>query len=215
VEAYLPERGWIRFDPTPPSSAEPQVTSRGALGLVRDLIEAASQTWRHSVEGYDQNQQVSILRSVRDFFRSATPSSSRDASAKFNLKRWGLALGGVALLVAAAILFLRRRPVVSNPHQPSAPSIARSIELYLRLERALEVRGVPRPTSTPPLTHAKSLCAAGHPTGPEVLALTEMYIGARFLDRPLSEAEVRDFQERVTRLRRASLADQSTDQAAA
>lgn len=203
VEAYLPERGWIRFDPTPPSSAEPQAQLGSGAALLRDILEAASQMWRNNVEGYDTQQQVGMFRKIRNFFRSPSGTVTSDGAAKFNVKRWALALFGLLLIAAGVILWLKRKKEPRVIPGTNPPAIARSIELYLRLERALEARGVPRPASTPPLTHARSLVAAGHPTGAEALALTEMYIGARYLGQSLSEADVRDFQARVARLRRA------------
>src|SRR5690606_15307607 len=68
---------------------------------------------------------------------------------------------GLGLIAVAVVLLLRRRKEESIPHRPNAPSVAQSIELYRRLERALEARGVARALSTPPLTHARALVAAG------------------------------------------------------
>lgn len=60
---------------------------------------------------------------------------------------------------------------------------------------------MPRPSATPPLMHARALFEAGHPTGEEALALTQLYLRARFGAVPLSAAEERDFEARVQALR--------------
>src|SRR5690606_22123117 len=65
VEAYLPERGWIRFDPTPPSNAEPQATADGLVGMMREIIEAASRSWQQNVEGYDMNKQLGLFSTIK------------------------------------------------------------------------------------------------------------------------------------------------------
>jgi hypothetical protein len=74
-------------------------------------------------------------------------------------------------------------------------------ELYRALERALAQRGVPRPVSTPPLAHAKSLEALGHPVGNEALDLTQKYLRVRFGGEELDGNMRREYLERVRELR--------------
>ncbi len=208
VEAYLPERGWIRFDPTPPSSAEPQARTQGLVALVREMLEAASENWRQNVEGFDVEKQLGLARTLRELFKKGDSQAEGAAVlSKLNSRRAVVALCGVALIAVGVHFFRRRRraPVEDDARALSAAA-NRSIELYRRLESALAARGVPRPTATPPLTHARALVEAGHPTGEEALALTRLYLRARFARQPLSETEVRDFTERVARLRRPPVA---------
>jgi hypothetical protein len=56
---------------------------------------------------------------------------------------------------------------------------------------------VARPTGTPPRAHALGLKALAHPVGEEALALTELYLAARFGGVTLSVEERRDFSRRV------------------
>jgi hypothetical protein len=211
VEAYLPERGWIRFDPTPPSSAEPQAIAQGALGVMREILEAASQSWKQNVEGFDVDKQVGILRRIQRLFQSSDPNRPREVAARFNTRRWGLALVGLSLFAVGAVIWMRRRKQEGGPEVDHSPSVRRSIELYRRVERVLESGGVGRPSSTPPLTHARALVAAGHPWGAEVLALTKIYTGARFGQDSLDDEQAREFLRRADQLRRVPL---ERDQAA-
>jgi hypothetical protein len=209
VEAYLPDRGWIRFDPTPPSSAEPQATSQGLLGVAREILEAASQSWRQNVEGFDMNKQMGIVRTLQELFRGAKASEGGKMAARINTKRVGLVLAGLALLVVGILLWLRRGKADDAPREQLSAEKVRSIELYRRLEKVLDLRGISRLPSTPPLTHARALLAAGHPLGPEVCALTEIYVRARYGNEPITEQGARDFLSRLEAMRRVRLGDEA------
>lgn len=205
VEAYLPDRGWIRFDPTPPSSAEPQAISQGMGGLVREILEAASQSWKQNVEGFDVNKQLGLVRSVQELLRGAKSAGDRKLSARINGRRWGLIALGLTLVILGIFFWRKRQKDVLAPEAEISAAMIRSIELYRRLEKVLEMRGIGRPPSTPPLAHARSLRSLGHPLGSEVCALTEIYLGARYGNEPITELVARDFLERVEKLRRARL----------
>lgn len=207
VEAYLPDRGWIRFDPTPPSSAEPQATSQGVGGIVREILEAASQSWKQNVEGFDMNKQMGLVRTMRELFRGAKSTEGGKIAARVSTKRVGLVLVGLSLLVVGLVLWIRRGKPEGAPREQLSAEKVRSIELYRRLEKVLDLRGISRLPSTPPLTHARALRAAGHPLGPEVCALTEIYVRARYGDEPITEQGARDFLERVEAMRRVRLGD--------
>jgi protein-glutamine gamma-glutamyltransferase len=210
VEAYLPERGWIRFDPTPPSSAEPQATAEGFVGMIREIIEAASRSWQQNVEGYDMNKQLGLFSSIKRALSAASPKKASRVTSRLNLRRLGLLVAGAGLLIFGLLLWLRKRREADGVVPQISPSVAKSIDLYRRLERALESRGIARPASTPPLIHARALQAAGHSLGAEAVALTEIYVSVRFGNERLDEKTEREFLRRVDVLRRSV----STSQAA-
>ncbi len=203
VEAYLPDRGWTRFDPTPPGDAAPRSEISGVLAFVRDVLEAAAQRWNRHIIGYDLKQQIQILRSFnRD---TDVPGASKIFNAiTSSPRRAAMLVGGVILIVLSIILWRRRKRGSGDPTDTkTAEEIAaiRVVELYRALEIALAMVGMPRPASTPPLRHARAVAAIGHPAGAEVLALTEIYIEVRFGQRLLSEAEHDDFVQRVKNIR--------------
>ncbi len=204
VEAYIDGRGWVRLDPTPPGDAAPQSEITGMLAFVRDLVEAAGQRWSRHVVGYDLKQQVQLLRSVRGKY-----NDYRDASRVFRAvtdspRRTAAAIAGV-VLVAGGLYALRRRR--RSPDDGKDARAAREADhdkvvgLYRELEGVMVARGVPRPAGVPPLRHARSLADIGHTMAPEVTALTETYLGARFGGDALSPDAQRDFSRRVRSLR--------------
>ena len=204
VEVYLDDTGWTRFDPTPPANAAPQSDITGFLAFVRDFVEATTQRWNRHVIGYDLKQQVSLLKSVHKGFSTLRDRPGTLGRMLSSPRATLLAIVGLIATVYAAVWLSRRRKA-SSPAARAATereTMAREVvELYRQLEAALAVRGVPRPTGTPPRAHAVALAGMGHPVGNEALALTERYIAARFGGLALSSDERRDFARRVRALR--------------
>lgn len=202
VEVYLDNVGWYRYDPTPPSGAAPQAEVTGILAFVRDMLEAAAQRWNRHVIGYDLDQQVRLLRALSD--RYAMLTSSAALREKWNYRRFGTA--AIALCLAAIVVYwLRLRRGVRTRARELAPKAAslQVVALYRSLEAALAARGVPRPPSTPPLTHAHALKFIQHPVADEVLALTEQYQAVRFGGQVMNDADRKEFARRVRELRQA------------
>ena len=203
VEVYVDGKGWVRFDPTPPAAAAPQSEITGVLAFVRDMVEAAAQRWDRNVVGYDMGQQVSLLRAVRNRY-SSLKSNSRVASTMLaSPRRALLSVLGLLLVVGGAVYWLRRRRQPRAKLTPPSEVETRqreTAELYRALDAALALRGAPRPSGTPPLTHARGLASLGHPVATPVLRLTERYLRARFGKEAFSNDERREFLREVREL---------------
>lgn len=205
VEAHLPGRGWVRFDPTPPANAAPQGEMNGVFAFVRDILEAAAQRYSRHVVSYDLHQQLRLLGTARRAYgefklRSGFPTTGSPS-------RLGLLLVG-CLLVAIGIAWLwRSRRTDKRTEKIEAaetPAHRREIvRLYTSLEAAMAARGVPRQSSTPPLGHARALQELGHPAGRDVLNLTRVYLDVRFGGQQLTEAQRQLFLRKVRELRQA------------
>lgn len=206
VEVYVDGKGFVRFDPTPPADAAPQSEITGVLAFVRDMVEAAAQRWDRNVVGYDMRQQVSLLRAVRARYGELKTKSRVASTMLASPRRAFLSLTSLMLVVAASVYWYRRR---GKPRPKAAPPseiearIRETAELYRALDSALLLRGAPRPSGTPPLTHARSLAALGHPVAEATLQLTERYLRARFGNEGFSLAERREFLRQVRELGKA------------
>jgi transglutaminase-like putative cysteine protease len=206
VEVYVEGKGFVRFDPTPPADAAPQSEITGVLAFVRDMVEAAAQRWDRNVVGYDMRQQVSLLRAVRDRYGELKSKSKLATGVLGSPRRALLSLLALALLGGVAWYFYRRRARPRSKLPPPTETEARvreTAELYRVLDAALASRGVPRPSGTPPLTHARGLSILGHPVGDATVRLTERYLRARFGKVPFSAEERREFLRQVRELARA------------
>ncbi len=200
VEVFLDDQGWVTFDPTPPGDAAPKSELGGAWAYIRDFLEATSQRWDRHVVGYDLNQQVSLFQTLtRNRNGSMLPGGFTRP------KHLAPILGGGVLVAAGVYLYLRRRGrtrlLGSKPGEARSASALLATELYELLDGAMSARGVPRSPGVPPLRHAEGLVAQDHPLSDEVMALTEIYLRARFGGEVLIEETRKDFELRVKALR--------------
>ncbi len=209
VEVYIDGEGWRRFDPTPPSGAQPLMPTSGAIATLRDLLEAMGKTWDHRVVRYDLQQQMVLFGGMRARFRTIKASFS---STKVRLSSGhgpvpiGLALIGVtgAVLVAIVIWRRRRREIQSGSgaHQSTATRAMReATAVYEMLQSAMASAGVPRSPGTPPLLHARKLVLMRHPVAADVERVTNRYLRARFGEEPLSHEETAELEQCIRRVR--------------
>ena len=209
VEGYLddPIRGWVTFDPTPTSGAQPLQETSGAYVYMRDLVEALSQRWNRYVIGYDLKQQVRIFEDIGRGYERMRARTGTNKGLAERVTR-GPVLVGVVLVGALAgyVLWKRRR----KPKEKTGEAIERpridakqeaATALYRGLELALNTQGISRPASLPPLRHAEDLAAKDHPLADDVMALTHRYLEARFGGNVLSDEAAKDFEKKVREIR--------------
>jgi transglutaminase-like putative cysteine protease len=203
VEVWLDGAGWTRFDPTPPSDAAPRSELTGVLAVMRDFVEALGQRWSHHVIGYDLRQQLGLYDQVRDAYLRVIPRrgvAGRVLASPRKTLLGALAVVGLAF-GAYQLLRRRRQPKKGREHPDDERGAHEAAALYRALERLLAARGVPRPSSTPPLAHARSLEALGHPLGAETVELTERYLRVRFGGEPLDQIARRAYLDRLQVMR--------------
>lgn len=202
VEVYLDGQGWLTFDPTPPADAAPRSELSGMWAYLRDFIEATSQRWDRHVIGYDLNQQVSLLQSIRSRYKRVDAIFSSPTSRMRPVLTVVVVVAG-----AGALVFWLRRRKRRRGNKPADKASARTASeqiatsLYETLDFAMASAGVSRSPGTPPLLHAETLKVLEHPLSQEIMDLTGLYLRARFGGRSLSDEERRDFEQRVRQLR--------------
>lgn len=209
VEAYIedPESGWVTFDPTPTSGAQPLQDTSGPWVYVRDLLEALSQRWNRYVIGYDLKTQVRIFDDLSRRYDRLRARTGTNRGALEKATRPTVLAGALLVLgIGGYVLWRRRRgsrsPSPDAPPSPRAnPQLELAAALYRTLEIALATQGVPRPVSLPPLRHAEELKGRGHPLAESILDLTNRYLETRFGGVPMDERAQRDFERRVKEIR--------------
>jgi transglutaminase-like putative cysteine protease len=209
VEAYLDEpiRGWVTFDPTPTSGAQPLQETTGAYVYMRDLVEALSQRWNRYVVGYDLKTQVRIFEDLSRGYEGLRQRTGANRGVLERVTRGPVLVGVnlVALSVAYAIWKRRRRPRRGPPTAKREAAVDAGQEaataLYVRLEHALGSQGIARPAATPPLRHAEELAEKAHPLAQDVLDLTQRYLSVRFGGAKLTEEAARDYEQKVRGIR--------------
>lgn len=209
VEAYLDEgiNGWVTFDPTPTSGAQPLQDTSGAWVYMRDLLEALSQRWNRYVIGYDLKTQVRIFEDFSRRYERFRTQTGANRGVMERATRPSVLAGVILVLGLGGYLLWRRRRVpkagtsdaVEKPRID--PKLEAATELYRTLEVALATQGIPRPPSMPPLRHAEELAARQHPLAETILELTNRYIEARFGGVSIDEPSQRDYERRVKEIR--------------
>lgn len=220
VEGYVTDpgrTGWVTFDPTPPAGAQPLEDTTGVFVYLRDVLEALSQRWNTYIVGYDLRTQIRLFDDVHRRYEALR---SKTGANHGSLERWTRPSRIlVVLLVLAVTVFygwrqLRLRKAATRQEDEANPQQATAVaatSLYRQLEAVLSLRGIGRPASLPPLRHAMELTLRHHPLAPEVLALTNVYLDTRFGHRKLSEADVREYEQRVREVRVRKLDPAPTD----
>ncbi|HEY3176321.1 MAG TPA: DUF3488 and transglutaminase-like domain-containing protein [Candidatus Polarisedimenticolia bacterium] len=180
VEAWIPQRGWITFDPTPTSR---EIVARAGLlarfGHAFDRIELMWDTW---VIGLDLLDQRSLASSLYDVGAAIAGAARRGISPLGSGPRWGAVLLALALTLLAARRLRWPRGLrwprfgggaVTEEGHPLS-------EAWRRFEARWAARGFRRPPGQTPLEFARDLeRVAIEPSG-TALAFVEGYYRSRF-----------------------------------
>jgi len=209
VEGYIDDLvhpTWVTFDPTPPAGAQPLESTTGVWVYIRDIFEALSQNWDKYVRSFDLRQQIHLFETFSNSYENLRKDAKVNTGVLGTVTRAPVVAGILlAAFVAAYALWKRRRGGARSASRKPKEALDRSLELatnlYRALEGALASNGITRPVSLPPLRHAEDLRARKHPLGDEVVALTTVYLEARFGGAKLDDGARRDFERRVRGIR--------------
>lgn len=190
VEAWVPGRGWVTFDPTPPDLSPHPATFFSKFAL---YLDAADTFWQQWVVGYDPNHQGTLT----DRFEQAARrlgigwlDSLSDVASRWTVRaRVWLARFGAAAVVGLLIAYwlwrsgsrpwraMRMRRSVERVRRGEA-SGADATLLYERMLQVLRRQGYQKPVWFTPVEFARSLPAT--PMGRAVDEFTAAYNAVRF-----------------------------------
>jgi transglutaminase-like putative cysteine protease len=185
VEAWLPERGWFGFDPTPSSRLQPTSQVLARMRLWQDTIDTF---WKDWVLAYDFNRQVSLAQMVErgggelgnlgnGLIAGARRrgDSIRELPARYP---WLLA----ALLLLVPLRWAWRRSRTARKARAVAAALPPASQLYLQAIRLLEKRGYHKP---PFLTSEEfALHMQAFPGLAPLREFTQAYLRARYGNSP-------------------------------
>ena len=123
VEAWIPDRGWVAYDPTPADAASARL---GPIAWMRELLDVAVTYWDDNVIGYNVYFQINALLTLRDGLQAAAERVRANAGTA-----WAV-LGGLALLAGALWLQLR---MLRARRKRSRTRVAWMERVLRRLER--------------------------------------------------------------------------------
>ncbi len=168
VEAWLPRRGWVTFDPTPPDPSPPSASLWTRAGLV---LDAADQFWQDWVVGYDFERQLALAARMQDSGRqlrftwlgdvgdaaSGVGTSLRAARAYAVEILILFGMAALAILYGPGLLRKLRAELRVRRAQRGEAQASDATLLYERMLRALERRGLQKPPWLTPAEFARVL----------------------------------------------------------
>lgn len=177
VEYFDPNVGWLKLDPTPPSTM-PQANA--LLDTLRKTMDASRLAWTKWVIEYDLSAQIDVLRSAADTF-APKPSNDRDAKREFN---WTIILGslGVVLVGVGGFALWKRRKTRLDPLQSA----------FVAIEEAAKRAGLNRRIDEGPSEFLERLASKGPKVSAPLGKFRGLYLGARYgnLDVDINEIQM-------------------------
>src|SRR5665213_3263347 len=165
VEAWLPQRGWVTFDPTPadPSPASASLWTRAGL-----VLDAADQFWQDWVVGYDFERQITLAARMQESGRNFHFSWFGDGAARMETSVRAarayaagilalFALAALAILYGPGLLRKLRADLRVRRAQRGEAQASDATLLYERMLHLLERRGLRKPPWLTPAEFARVL----------------------------------------------------------
>jgi protein-glutamine gamma-glutamyltransferase len=176
AEAFIPGRGWVRVDATPPAA------SVGRAGRFAEISDALDFFWSRWVVGYDLGRQRDLAQRAWRQLGHLAPTAA--------WRRILAALGFTTAMIALGLGLRGSR----GDRPPARSALAAGVRndrwrrgpegpidrLYRRALGRLAGVGWPRRPSETPHEYAERLRAAGLFAAPAFDALTDRYAAARF-----------------------------------
>jgi protein-glutamine gamma-glutamyltransferase len=205
VEVFVPEKGWRRFDPTPPSP--PSRARNPLLTTFNNYLDTFELLWTEWVVGYDDAVQISLFRDLQQkTSRWTTEGRQVLWRATIGLQqglRSLLSLGMIypsqstarvlltlsTLAVAAVLLTIGLRRVHRLYWLRRSPRSCLPVRFYGECLDSLSAQGKGKLPHVTPLEFAAAFPANG--IGTQIQELTRIYNLARFGGEPVQELEIR------------------------
>jgi Transglutaminase-like enzymes, putative cysteine proteases len=214
VEVYFPgESAWVRFDPTPFAGQPASAIYGGIVSKFGGYMDALEAFWIQYFVAFDNQEQRSLFRSVRNGFVEYQANASTYISAlQDRVFRWwtevrgqngmknsiaavGYGLGYLAMTVLGILLLywiyrkIKGLDIWRNLlWWLRNKNQATIVEFYERMQRVLAGKGLRRQPHQTPLEFAHTV------NMPEAIRITEKYNRVRFGEKYLSRDEADEIE---------------------
>ena len=195
VEAFLPELGWVTFDPTPRATVD-LLGSRTTAFLYLDSLRLQ---WHRYVVNWTLRDQIRAVQSMQSrFARFRSWSAGLDAETRDRLGRTGaFALVAAVGAVGAWAAWRHRRGGIGAAR-------SRAPGFYRRALRAAARRGLHPATGETAREFSGRVFDLGPAAGAAFTGVTTLYERARFGGTPPSAAELAEAEASLAALGRKS-----------
>jgi len=215
VEVYFPRSGWVTFDPTP---SVPAAVPSWVWWNIGKIVDSIRLRWDRYVVQYSIRDQMAVAKSLRDrsekvrsevsdFVSTVTRGLASARAWLVELARaggWTLAVGlaaGTLVIGMVLAVLLRGHGRRQQQLDPRTPRQVAAIQLYSRMLRILETRGLPKSPGATPLEFARQVAREWRDAAPFVRPLTDLYCQVRFGQASLSSDETQKVHDLLVRLR--------------
>ncbi len=193
VEAFLPGKGWVTFDPTPPDPGGTQSASR--ISLYMDLLRL---NWQRYVVKYNLSDQIRIAdyfsdstRDMMDGFQSL--SSITPQSILPFLKRNGFKIAGVLLTGLLLFLIVQKR---KNDRRSAIQKPTFATTQYNKMISRLKKKGLVKEACWTPREFIAHLDVLTLQEKDQIEQITRLYEKSRYAGQSLDKNE----EQRMTAL---------------
>lgn len=187
-EALLPDRGWVRVDPT--AAVAPARTTLGAGAVLAEGPQAARESWLQRLFGDTVLNELplawdAVRYHLDPWITDLGPETQDGLLSGLGLDggsragrlaaRLAVLAGATALAVALMLLYIRLRAT-----RGAASTAERAQRVYLRLCARMARAGLPRAPSQGPLDYAASVAARRPDLADQAARVAAAYAGLRY-----------------------------------
>jgi hypothetical protein len=190
IESYLPDQGWVSFDPTP---ASPTTAFFPVVSTFYRYYDFLKLNWNRYVIQYSRRDQIRVLLSFRQqlmglrLFPSTSPlRRAREKTAQSPLYFLAVLACLSGILLIAWIFNKRKKRAFALQDVGTLPS---EISFYIRMLKILEKKKIPKRACETPAEFANRVRQEGGSFSPWLEKLTSLYYRVRFGRIPLTPHE--------------------------
>jgi hypothetical protein len=201
IEAYLPDKGWVPFDPTPVAPAEALVPAIASFYRYYDFLKLQ---WNRYIIRYSRRDQIRMLLALHQKVMGLRlfPHSSPFPGVREKVTRPSpYVLAAVAL--AACIFFIAWRWKKKRYRETKGiGKLPAEISFYLMMLKILEKKKMPKLATETPAEFADRVGKAVATISPSLERITSLYYRVRFGQLPLTPHEENEAGEIIRDLKR-------------
>jgi hypothetical protein len=189
IETYLPDQGWVPFDPTPATEAKVSLPLVSSLYRYYDFLKLK---WNRYILQYSQRDQIRILMAfqqkvvdLRLLPHSLPLQKVRERTAQ-SPAYFLAALAAVVCVLLIAWGFKKKKRAL-GAHRRGTFSF--EISFYLRMLKIFEKKNIPKRASETPYEFANRVGQEEDSLSPLLERITSLYYRVRFGQIPLTRRE--------------------------
>jgi hypothetical protein len=206
IEAYLPNSGWVPFDPTPAGEAKVFSPLVSSLNRYYDFLKLK---WNRYIIQYSRRDQVRFLLGLRRQvmgLRLFTPFPSlqrvRDTTSHVST----YLLAGLVACVGILLIFwgfTKKRRAIGVRQMGKLPP---EISFYLKMLKIFDKKKIPKRANETPSEFAQRVAQEKGNLSPWLEQITSLYYRVRFGQIPLTPQEEEKTEEFIRDLKKRSSA---------